>query len=361
MPLPPPVTSRLSSTRSCASVAGLAALTGGLLLAGCSGPSHPGYVYDEPSTDADADDTGGFVAVDAAGSDGCGSVQLVGRQAGNVLVVFDQSNSMGSAYATGDAGVSRPKYQVARDAVLAALGPLSGTLAVGAIFFPTVATSDVCSLVDTISTAPQIQLEPEPAFATAWTAHFAPPFKTILGTPLAVALQRADTAYVDPSPLTGQRVVVVLTDGAPTCDTVTADILAPVQRMAARGIKTFVVGLPGSTSASTLLDQIAAAGGTGKYLSPADPTALETQLAGIATAAIDRCTFTFDPAPPDPKQVHLLVTDAAHPSPYELPQGTDWALSADGTTATLGGPLCDQAKANAYTSMRFVFGCVSLF
>jgi hypothetical protein len=326
--------------------------------AACGGPTHPPFSSDTPDA---ADDTGGLVPVDAAGSDGCGSVQLVGKQAGNVLVVFDQSNSMNGAYTAGDAGVSHPKYQVARDALLAAIGPLSATLDVGAIFFPTVATGNECSLVDPISTAPQIPMSSEPSFAKAWSAHFAAPFKTILGTPLAVALQRADAAYVEPSPLVGQRVVVVLTDGAPTCDNVTADILAPVKSLAARGIKTYVVGLPGSTAQSKLLDEIAAAGGTGNYLSPADPAALETQLASIAGASIDRCTFTFAPPPPDPKQVHLVVTDATHPSAYEIPQGSDWTLSDDGTTATLAGPLCDRAKANAYGSMQFVFGCVSLF
>jgi hypothetical protein len=318
---------------------------------------------DEPGA-PDADvvaDTGGFVVLDATGSDGCGSVELVGSQSGNVLIVFDQSNSMNDGYAPGDAGVSHPKWQEARDAVLAAIGPLAGKLNVGAVFFPTVATGNECSLVDPITASTQISLTPEPTFAKKWSAHFTTPFKTILGTPLAVALQRADAAYVDPSPYVGTRVVVVLTDGAPTCDNVPADILAPVQRMAARGIKTYVVGLPGSTAASKLLDSIAAAGGTGKYLSPADPTALETQLAGIAGAAIDRCTFTFDPAPPDPKQVHLLVTDAAHPGPYEITQAANWTLTADGTTATLEGPLCDQAKAGAFTSMQFVFGCVTLF
>jgi hypothetical protein len=353
--------------RSAIVILGAASLAS-LVLACGGGSKHPGYVDSIDAASLDAGGDGALVASnmpnaqgDAAAADGCGSVDLAGVQRGNVLVVFDQSNSMNSAYATGDAGASRPKYAEARDAISAAIAPLADQLALGAIFFPTVATGDVCSLVDPIGAATQLPITPAPTFAKAWASHFAAPFKTIYGTPLAVALQRADDAYVDPSPLAGKRVVVVLTDGEPTCVTDAPHILAPVKAMRARGIATYVVGLPGSTGAATLLDAIASAGGTGAYLSPADPAALGAQLAGIASASIDRCTFTFAPAPPDPKQVHLLVTDASHPTPYEIAEGSGWTLSADGATATLDGALCDQAKGGAYASMRFVFGCVALF
>lgn len=336
---------------------------GGLFVACGGGSTHPGYVDSLPAPDA-ADD--GALSPpnppsDAGTDDACGSVNLVSVRRGNVLVVFDQSNSMNGAYTTGDAGTSRPKYAEARDAFAASIAPLADELEVGAIFFPTVATGDQCSLVDPIGASTQLPIQPAKAFAKAWASHFTAPFKTIYGTPLAVALQRADEAYADPPASAGKRVVVVLTDGAPTCDTAPSHIVAPVEAMRARGVATYVVGLPGSTGAAKLLDAIAAAGGTGSYLSPADPAALEAQLAGIASASIDRCNFTFDPRPPDPKQVHLVVTDASHPSPYEIPVGGGWTLSADGATATLDGPLCDQAKGGAFASMRFVFGCVALF
>jgi hypothetical protein len=303
---------------------------------------------------------------DAAGQDGdaCGHVTLVQHtQPGNIVVVFDQSNSMKQPFTAPDGGASGPKWQVAEDALVAAVTPIAGVLNLGAIFFPTKATGDTCSGVDLIGVAPQIAIEPGPMFVTDYQAHFAAPgWALILGTPLKVALDNANLALPDPSPLPGQRAVVIITDGAPTCVTMQAAILAPVQDMFTRGIKTYALGLPGSAAASTLLDAIAMAGGTTSYLSPADPAALQAALGQIASDTIDQCTITLDPAPSDPSKVHLIVADAQTPGGYEVAQvdkGDGWSLSADGTTATLLGAVCAKAKSGGYTSIDFIYGCPS--
>ena len=135
--------------------------------------------------------------------------------------------------------------------------------------------------------------------------------------------------------------------------------------MATRGIKTYVIGLPGSANAATLLNAVAAAGGTGQYISPADPMDLQTQLAMIASNTVDQCTITLSPPPADPSMVHLIVTDAADPNGVEIMKSPDgggdgWILSADGATATLLGTTCTNAKNGDYTSITFVYGCPML-
>ncbi len=303
--------------------------------------------------------------------DACGSVALMSQLTpGNIVVVFDQSNSMKQSYqdpdgGTGDGGATGPKWQVAEDALVAALTPDKGILNVGAIFFPTIDTDSGCSMVDPIGNPPQIPIEPGKAFLKDFEGHFsASGWSLILGTPTVLALQNTDSALPDPSPFPGQRAVVILTDGAPTCDKTQADILAPVKDMFSRGIKTYAVGLPGSASASSLLDAIAQAGGTGSYLSPGDPAALQAALAQIATSTIDQCTITLSPPPPDPSEVYLIVTDTAHPDGYVVPRGDGggdgWTLSSDGTTATLTGAVCTTAKDGGYTSVQFVYGCPTL-
>lgn len=301
---------------------------------------------------------------DGAGQDGdaCGSVPLIGKLTpGNIVVVFDQSDSMQQPFSTPDAGPGGPKWQVAEDALVSAVTPIENLLNLGAIFFPTKATGDTCSLVAKIGTKPQIPIEPASAFVTDYKGHFAAPGWTlILGTPLKIALDNANLALPDPSPLVGARAVLLITDGAPTCDTKAADILAPVDAMFSRGIKTYAVGLPGSAAASTLLNAIAAAGGTMKYLTPADPAALAAALAQIASDTIDKCTITLDPPPPDKNNVHLFVVDAGKPGAYEVPEvdgGDGWILSSDGKTATLTGAVCDKAKNGGYTKIDFVYGC----
>lgn len=309
-----------------------------------------GFGVDEPEDDGAAPD-----------GDNCGSV-LLGAQAqpGNVVVVFDQSDSMKNNFNDPDAGASGPKWQVARDALAAALQPLAGTLRAGAIFFPTAPrpAGGTCGLVDPIGNAPpQIAIQDGAPFLAAWQAHFGSGWKTILSTPLKAALDEANAALADPFPFTGPRIVVVMTDGAPTCVTDPAKILAPVQDMATRGIQTFVVGLPGSSKASTLLDAIAQAGGTTSYLSPADPAALAASLAQIAQGAVDPCTLALSPAAPDPGKVYLYVTDAATGVQHEVPMSDGWSVSADGATATLTGALCDAAKHGDFSEVQFVFGC----
>jgi hypothetical protein len=316
-------------------------------------------------------DAGNFDGSSMRDGDACGSMALLSMtNPGNIVVVFDQSDSMKQPYmtmdgGTGDGGAALPKWQVARDALVAALQPQQSILNVGAIFFPTISTGNTCSMVDPIGNAPpQIKIEPGKKFLTDFQAHFnAPGWSLILGTPTVDALKAADTALPDPSPLKGQRAVVLLTDGAPTCDTVQADILAPVQDMYKRGIKTYAIGLPGSASAANLLDAIAQAGGTGSYLSPSDQTGLETALAGITSSTIDQCTITLSPAPPIPSEVYLFEVDPAHPKGALVPRvdgGDGWELSADGQTATLTGAVCTMAKAGGYTSLQFVYGCPML-
>jgi hypothetical protein len=177
------------------------------------------------------------------------------------------------------------------------------------------------------------------------------------------ALKAADTALAGPAPAMGQRAVIILTDGAPTCDTALADILAPVMDMASRGIKTYAVGLPGSTGAANQLNSIASAGGTGMYYSPADQASLTTALANIASQTVSQCSLTLSPPPPDPNQVYLIVTDTAHPNGELIPEVNDagadgWTLS--GNTATLTGAVCANAKAGMYSSIQFVYGCPTL-
>jgi von Willebrand factor type A domain len=309
-------------------------------------------------------DAGDF---DSAARDGdaCGSVALDSMATpGNIVVVFDQSDSMNDPFTEADGGSAGPKYKVAEDALVAALEPQEALLRVGAIFFPTTATGNTCSLVDPIGTPPQIQIEPGKSFVSDFQGHFsATGWTLILGTPTVDALKAADTALPDPSPLEGARAVVILTDGAPTCDTAQADILAPVQDMFSRGIKTYAIGLPGSATAASLLDAIAQAGGTGTYLSPADQPTLEAALAQITSSTIDPCTIALSPAPPDPNEVYLIATDPAHPDGIVIPRvdgGDGWTLSSDGATATLTGAVCTAAKSGGYTTIQFVYGCPAL-
>ena len=336
------------------------------------------------SKDAGADSSGGLPPGQEGGTlfeggtsdgsnhptDGCGSVALQGTVTpGHLVVVFDQSDSMNQKFkdtdgGLGDSGASLPKWQAAEDSLVAALAPIKNLLDVGAVFIPTGADS-ACTVAP-IGTSPQIPIETGAMFITDFQGHFsAAGWKTILGTPLELGLAAANVALT-PAPTPGQSAVVVLTDGAPNCGLSTlAQVEPPIVAMAARGIKTYVIGLPGSAGAATLLNGLAQAGGTTQYFSPTDPMDLQNQLAMIASTTVDQCTITLSPPPADPSMVHLFVTDAANPNGVEIMQSQDgggdgWVLSPSGTTATLLGMTCTNAKNGDYTAITFVYGCSML-
>jgi hypothetical protein len=323
-----------------------------------------GMTFIQPGDDGGQRDGGpdaGRTTPDGStGDSGCGSVVLQASLVpGNVVVVFDQSDSMNQAF--GDAG---PKYKVASEALLAAITPIQGELNLGAVFQPTAQGQNAqnCPPVAPMSQAPpQIPLQDGGSFIAAWNAHFLPPWKLLLGTPLGDALTQANDALVAHPP-PGKTAVVVMTDGQPNCSETLPSILAPVQQMASRGIPTYVVGLPGASGATVLMD-LADAGGTGNYLLPADAAALQAALSAIATGALDQCVIQLNPPPPDPSQVHLVVTVSGSGATYQVAPdagGGGWMLSGNAQTATLLGGTCATAEDGGYSKIEFDYGCVTL-
>ena len=207
-------------------------------------------------------DLGGAGGTAGAGGDDCGGYSLHAEpttEPGNVVVLFDQSWTMGDPWTDPATGVSGPKHFVAGDALIKAITPIQSDLNAGAIFFPTTPAPHVLDLcpagVAPMTSAAQIPLSGAPTFIAQWGAHFAPPWTTVLGTPLNKALHQADAALQTPP--AGNTVVVIFTDGHWTCMDNTE--VATVASLHSRGIETYVVGLPGAYGI-TQLDELAAAG-----------------------------------------------------------------------------------------------------
>jgi hypothetical protein len=289
--------------------------------------------------------------------DSCGSVELEPMvnsevEPGTVLVVFDDSGSMSAAW--GD----RPRWLAAAEAIRDAVSSVAEFMTVGAIIFP----SDNGCAVDSIDTQGQIRFLRGASFLTAWDRFIAT--NVVRGsTPLGDAMLVADMALQAREP-EGQVSVVVLTDGAPNCNTAPLMTLPPI--WLAAGIRTHVVGLPGSESAVTLLDQIAAAGGTEHHISPDDPRTLRRQLASIVgetvVSALPSCTIPLDPPAPDPDDVHVVVVEDGErtAADRDLGDGGGWRINEDGDEIELFGHFCDRGLAGAYDRISIELGCVDL-
>lgn len=303
------------------------------------------------------------------GSDACGAVSIGFEHIpGTVLFVFDQSKSMEAMWQP-----NRPRWLVASDAVVAAVTPHQQDLNIGAIFMPTSEESpqsqpdNPCSIVDPIDTPPNIPFGPGTAFINQWVQHFTElGGKLILGTPWRKALTRADEAFAALPANGGKRIVVMLTDGAPTCEAapgICGGCLDPVRSLLQKGIKTYVVGIPGSGTEINAqyyvpqLNDLAREGGTGSYI-PADPAQLAATFDQLTTNAIDGCTFKLVPPPPDAGAVHLIGQKPGTSARFEIPMGVDgWQLAADASSATLQGQTCRDALGGGLSSIEFIYGC----
>jgi hypothetical protein len=161
------------------------------------------------------------------------------------------------------------------------------------------------------------------------------------------------------------------TNGAPNCcDTAVDGPYAPldcldeqptvsaIQAIATVNIPTYVIGVPGSAPYASLLDDLAAAGGTARSGSPlyyrvdsTDEAALTTALAQIAAKITATCTLTLSSAPPDPTHVNVYFDN--QPVPADPVNG--WTL--DGSTVTLVGAACDEVMSGTVLNVRVVAGC----
>jgi hypothetical protein len=245
-----------------------------------------------------------------AGGMNCGSATItpvVDRQPGNLLIVFDRSNSMSDEFSP---GVTRLK--AAQDAVVNGLTPFTcptdptdpdgmgckETLTVGSIFFPTVASFDLCSTVDPITAPTQINWLGTSPFLAAWNSFWTTQGQLVLGTPIVAAFVQAEAA-LSTSMLAGTTAVLFLTDGGETC--VNADPNGAVNQATAwlgAGVKTYVVNVVGSGggfSNGPFNESVAMAGGTAPAINPADTAQLTAAITEILmqTASVTSCEIAL--------------------------------------------------------------------
>jgi hypothetical protein len=310
---------------------------------------------------------GGFGATGGADSGaGCGTLSIDTSveevvTPGNVLIIFDQSDSMSTEDFNGQA-----RWKAASDALIAAITPNKNVLTIGAIFFPSVLglsfalcdVSAVSAINDTTSPNPQIPFMPGAQFIDAWAKHWAP-IPLVVGTPIDAGMQRGDEALTGAG-LKGNTIVVFVTDGVPTCVLNNNSTVLPAKWLG-MGIPTHVIGLPGA--GQPILQSIATAGGTQNFLLPSDGAQLQQQLSSITSTIVkhtlSNCQIKLSDKPPG--DVVLVVTEAADGKQYAVNPGSDgWTLAPDGSSATLNGATCTDATGGRFSKLSFGFQCASI-
>jgi hypothetical protein len=319
--------------------------------------------------------------------------------------VVDDSNSMND-----DApGSTRSKWEETRDALIQAMAGLPASAAAGMLLFPNMATGTHRTAVDSSQCVNTNAFIPIATLGTAGSTQRTAIDQllttnrpnTSAGTPTDDAYRLA-LAEMAECTLPGKRFIVLITDGQPTYNLgcvgngqadqrldpqpVIDDI---AQANSGLGLRTFVIGSPGSEDASHTgqdfrpsLSQAAVVGGTAKpdcnnngpnychfdmTQAPNFGEALRAALTDI-TGQIVQCQYNV-PEPPPGQQlnlnaVNLVYTNGQGQQFLVLRNSADpcqdgWNYSPDQTQVRLCDNTCALVKADPLAALDLLFGCAT--
>ena len=133
--------------------------------------------------------------------------------------------------------------------------------------------------------------------------------------------------------------------------------VAAVRRLAAAGVKTIVIGMPGSEIYADVLDQLAVSGGAARpeaphYYRVSDAEALQTTVSALGSTVAMSCTVQLSEPPPDPDLVNLYFDGELVPS-----DPVDGWTFADERTVVIQGAACDLIEAGQVLQADVIAGC----
>lgn len=323
------------------------------------------------------------------------------RTPANILFLIDRSGSMNCnpppltdstqcEQWPKRADASQPsKWEVTTSALTTALTGLAQTTplpAVGIMYFN---IGDLCGYPDNPAVPVEALSQPQ---VNALTLSLGATYP-LGATPIVGTVMRAYAYYYDnPTLFVGNRFVVLLTDGGDTCDPDSKQFLVgKAAEATAVGIRTFVLGAPGSEPYRAFLSQLAHAGGTASSptcdATGAQPTVgdchmdmtlpnmdfaaeLQKNLAAISANALS-CELDV-PDPPDGGtidfgKVNVVYTSSETGDSTTLPydnqhpcgdaSNTGWQYADNNTKIVLCGHACDLIKSDPQAEVSVTLGC----
>lgn len=215
-------------------------------------------------------------------------------------------------------------------------------------------------------------------------------------TPTAISIENVKSNLLA---LNGRTYAILLTDGAPNCGafprcgaaTCTLNIegecpenpgvsccdpangnydgtwcldsdatVNAISDLQINGIRTFVVGMPGTETYTSVLDAFATAGGTAQptepYFYPVESTKdLAETLTKIGLSIAISCSIPLVAPPPDPANVNVYFDQAVVP----LDDANGWKWTDDGTIEVVGDS-CAKLQSGSVIEVQVVAGCPSV-
>lgn len=326
----------------------------------------------------------------------CATTTVTARRApANILFIVDRSGSMNcnppplttsqaceQSPVTADTG-QPTKWSITRDALKAAIAAMPPEDSAGLTYFN---VDNDCAVQDT----PNVPVKPVTA------AHVALLDQSLDNTTpegLTPIVGGVTLGYhhLHTSTFVGRKFLVLITDGQETCapDQKPGFLGKTVPDAAAVGIRTFVIGAPGSEPSRSFLSQMAYAGRTARTptcnKSPTPPDLgdchfdltntgldLATEL-GKALEAVSKEALSCEYDVPkseggtvDYGKVNVLYAPASgaaltipQDASKDCPNADGWQYSADKQRIVLCGPSCEKVKADQGGSVSIALGCVT--
>jgi hypothetical protein len=346
---------------------------------------------------------GGGIAIDAGGqSDGGGCAYASVKSdllPANLLFVVDRSGSMNCNLPpiTDSVTCERTpvqadltqdnKWKVVTRVIKNGFAALPSTASAGLAFFN---NDDYCGVNSTPSVAIR-RVDAAQISALGAGLDGAPTPKG--GTPIVGALMVAYRHLHEQAKVTGNKFVVLLSDGAESCDKDQVPLLLQkVPEALSVNIRTFVIGAPGSEPARAILSEIAHLGGTATRADCAhggavadrgdchfDMTTSQSLSEDLARTFSEisgqalGCEFDLPLGQPGGGPIDLnrvnvrykrgdgseisVLKDADRP----CDSGADgWQYTADQKKIVLCGSICQEVKNDASAQVDIVLGCQSL-
>ncbi len=393
-----------NSTNGGASSGGANADTGGATAGGKTSASVAGSTAFDPNTYCD----GLFKGQSCSQTQVEANVKTV-----NMLLVLDESGSMNDPPATGQ---TTSKWTIMKSALRTALTQVQDDINFGLLLFPYMASgispdsnnpAETCAVPTDVADAVNVPIETGAAGVQAVLAKVDGQVPAG-GTPTSRALKQAYSYFTvgDGRNLSGSKWVLLATDGGPNCNlgltcsdsTCTqnidkkcggginccdnagyiclddAAVTTQIQQLALVGVKTFVIGIPGSDAYAASLNTFANAGQmpnkdslTGDMYYAISATSAQQDLVDafgtITTQLIKSCDFPLKTSPQDPTKVTVAVDCAKVPS---VPVGTSADAGVDGyyvdydqkpAHVKLVGSTCNSISAQGAHHVDVIVGC----
>ncbi len=314
----------------------------------------------------------------------------------NILVVLDRSGSMNcnlppitdSAACEKNpvqADTTQPtKWSVVKKALKDAVAALPPTSSVGLSYFN---ADDECGVISMPSIGVNVLTSGQ---ISALGANLDGAKAPQGGTPIVGATILAFKHLHQQAQVSGNKFVLLITDGAETCDADKINQLATeIPKATSVNIRTFVIGAPGSEPARGMLSEMAYLGGTAQSAGcqhgglgatsgdchfdmttskdfGADLAVALQRISGSLTCSFDLPTSQSGPI--DLTRVNVRYTKASGMG-VDVPQDTSspcqagaqgWQYSSDNTRILLCGGICDEVKNDATARIDIVLGCTTV-